>query len=138
MIVRIVAIIASLGLTSCNGGQPKERVVDYVAQQDAALANDCKFAPFRVRNFPFRIIEISVAQQTSDPNNSFIGNAFAKCLDDDVRTHFVCGVVARRNSVGYVDNAKKFFGTYHFEPASFDLAALGEKAERLCRDNGLP
>jgi hypothetical protein len=137
MIWRIAVVLIIIGLIGCNADKPKERLIDYAAQQDSSLAIDCKYAPFRPRNFPSKIIEISVTQRTNDPNNSFVGNAFAKCMDGDVRTHFVCGVVARRNNVGYVDNARRFFGIYRFESASFDLTAIGDKADKLCHDNGL-
>ena len=100
----------------------------------AQTGSDCNYAPFPLRPFPKRIIQISVGYHFKDPNNTIIDTVMGRC-EPSGQIVFVCGVGARINRAGYVDRARSFFGVYTpmTTPPNFHVHSVGAKADAECK-----
>jgi hypothetical protein len=132
--------VASLLAPLC-GCRPTDSYREHFSKENAdrqfrnAQESECSYGTFKPRPFPLGIIELEARYLTKDPNNTVVGSVYAKCSPDDINKYIVCGVAARRNRVGYIDNALAFFGRY--ANASFEIEAVGNKALKICQANGL-
>lgn len=137
---KAVLLIAGLGLFGCNSASVSPKIDNLVEQQERSRNTDCSYKVFSPKNYPLGIIKIVAGDAINDSNNAVVGSVLAKCVEGKNNEHIICGVVARRNSVGYIDNAKRFFGVYFLDKEAtdaFQLKALGSSADKLCRQNAL-
>ncbi len=101
----------------------------------AQIASDCGFAPFSLRSYPSKLVQLVVRAHTSDPNNAVFGSVLARCDPKNIQNSFVCGVVALRLRTGYIDQARRFFGVYSTDVksgADFKITAWDALAEERC------
>jgi hypothetical protein len=143
----ISILIATLGLLGCNSTPvPPSSDDPFSVERERQRHEqwreaDCSLGPHEPKAYPLGIIKISARfKATKDPNNAIVGSVQVKCAPDKHDEDIVCGVAAIRNSVGYITDAKKFYGIYTLdrEPNDpFKLKAVGPSAEKLCAQNGL-
>lgn len=140
---RVVIVVGSLALLGCS--QPTSNdIIAGIHARSVELAeqirNDECAAGTRIPNHPLiemKMISLIAGSAAGDPNNSVVGSVISKCAEGKNNEDIVCGVVARKNRAGYIDNARRFFGTYFRDRGNFQVKALGESAEKLCNQNGL-
>jgi len=139
MLMRNVAVLITvIVVTGCVQVPDSLKPVDYLEQQEQSRAMECSYGVFIPKSYPLQIINIVASFATNDPNNAIIGSVLAKCVEGKNNQHLVCGIVARRNSVGYIDNATKFYGIYFLDKSDFKIKGLGKSAEKLCEQNHIP
>lgn len=108
------------------------------AQVNPRTGIDCSRPPFALPPFPERIVRIGVGYYLKDPNNTIVGRTVGRC-DQSQSAVYICGVGARRNSTGYIDRARTFFGLYTplSDPPEFRVLAIDKKAEAECTNRVL-